>query len=111
MIAKKHIEQLATHYEHIYVDNYVIMPNHVHLILVLEEGNRVAVEQVIAQYKAGVSREIGKIYPQLGLWQRSFHDHVIRDQCSYQKIWQYREENPQKWDKDCFYTEFTDPML
>jgi len=39
------------------------------------------------------------------LFQRSFHDHVIRSEKEYQKIWKYIDENPIKWTMDCFYQE------
>ena len=37
------------------------------------------------------------------LWQRSFHDHIIRGEEDYQKIWNYIDTNPLKWNLDCFY--------
>ena len=37
------------------------------------------------------------------IWQRSFHDHIIRSQQDYDAIWNYIEGNPMNWDKDCFY--------
>ena len=102
-IAAEHIIKIETHYDTVIVDKYVVMPNHVHFILVTQRNNKVSVEQVIAQYKAGVSREIRKIHPDIRLWQRSFHDHVIRDQKGYEKIRLYIENNPQLWVKDNFY--------
>ena len=106
-IAKRHIEEISDHYGFVKIDKYVVMPNHVHMILYLEQGGKADAEQVIGQYKSGVSREIRKIYPEMQVWQRSFHDHVIRNQASYEKIWLYIEGNPQCWDKDCFYTDVT----
>ena len=38
------------------------------------------------------------------LWQRSYYDHIIRDQLDYDTIWQYIDENPAKWPHDQFYT-------
>jgi REP element-mobilizing transposase RayT len=111
MIADEHINQIAAHYEQIRVDKYVIMPNHVHMILIIEKDHCANAQQVIAQYKSGVSREIRKDFPGLRVWQRSFHDHVIRDKRDYEKIWLYIEGNPQNWSKDCFYTEFTDVII
>ena len=104
-IAKKQLEEISNHYDCVRIDKYVVMPNHVHFILVLESGNSADAEQVIGQYKSGVTREIRKLYPEIQLWQRSFHDHIIRNQKSYEKIWLYIEGNPQCWDKDCFYIE------
>ena len=42
-------------------------------------------------------------YPDIKIWQRSFHDHIIRNQLEYEKIWQYIQFNWQKWEQDCFY--------
>jgi len=76
------------------------------MILVLDSLNRnnPNVSQIIAQYKSGVSREIRKMDSSVEVWQRSFHDHIIRNQKSYEKIWQYIETNPLKWEEDCFYS-------
>ena len=48
-------------------------------------------------------KEIRVIDPEVTIWQRSFHDHVIRNQAGYDKIWLYIENNPVKWVEDCFY--------
>ena len=79
------------------------MPNHIHMIVVMEKGNTLTLEQIIGLYKSGVSREIRKNDVDFEIWQRSFHDHIIRNQASYEKIWLYIEGNPQCWNKDCFY--------
>ena len=104
-IAKKHIQNLQNHYVDVRVDQFVVMPNHIHMILILGAENRANIETIIAQYKAGVSREIRKIKYGINIWQRSFHDHVIRDRESYLNIWKYIEGNPLCWEKDCFFTE------
>ena len=104
-IAERHIREIESHYEFVRIDKYVVMPNHIHLILVIEQSWKADAAQVIGQYKSGVTREVRKILPDIEIWQRSFHDHVIRNQKSYESIWLYIEENPQCWDKDCFYTE------
>ena len=48
--------------------------------------------------KGFVTKQIGK-----SIWQKLFHDHVIRDEAGYLKIWNYIEGNPSKWEEDCFY--------
>ena len=102
-IAEKHIQSLSAHYDHVRIDKYVVMPNHIHMIVVMEKGNTLTLEQIIGLYKSGVSREIQKYDVDFEIWQRSFHDHIIRNQASYEKIWLYIEGNPQCWNKDCFY--------
>ena len=53
---------------------------------------------VINQLKGRISREAG--FP---VWQKSFHDHVIRDRQDHQRIWEYIDNNPLRWEDDCFY--------
>ena len=91
------------------IDKFVVMPNHVHMIVVIgcTENLRKnpSLNQVVGLYKSGVTREIHEIDPECKVWQRSFHDHVIRDQMDYERIWGYIDTNPMRWDKDCFYVE------
>ena len=101
-IAEEEIIQLCFHYEGVKIDKYVVMPNHIHMIVVLENSNH-NLNQIIAQYKSGVTRKIRKYDRNLSVWQRSYHDHVIRNQTAYEKIWLYIEGNPMNWEKDCFF--------
>ena len=106
-IASRDMEKISKHYEGVYVDNYVIMPNHIHAIIVLQnsEGTqkRHTLGEIIGQYKSGVSRQIRKMKPDAIVWQRSFHDHIIRNRKAYEQIWSYVEHNALKWETDCFY--------
>ena len=85
---------------------YVIMPNHIHMILIIEndEGTMKAssptqsIPQLIKSFKGLVTKEIG--FP---LWQRSYHDHIIRDDSDYEAIWEYIDNNPLKWKEDKLY--------
>ena len=107
-IAAESLNEIEQHYSYVRIDKYVVMPNHVHLILVIENdisGRNTDMNMIIGQYKSGVSRKIHCIEPGIQVWQRSFHDHVIRGEMDYQKIWQYIDTNPMRWDRDCFYTE------
>ena len=87
----------------LFVDKYVIMPNHIHLIIFLH-GTMMAssptknIENIIRSFKILVTKEIGN-----SIWQRSYHDHIIRGEKDYQKIWEYIDTNPLRWEKDCFY--------
>ena len=94
--------QIPQHFDCIEIDKFVIMPNHVHAIVIIHESTT-TLTTVIGQYKAYVSKKIHEIKSDLPVWQRSFHDHVIRNQHSYEKIWNYIDTNPMKWQDDCFY--------
>ncbi len=84
------------------IDKYVIMPNHVHLIVNNENGAMWAspptVSQKIKSFKIMVTKTIGK-----PIFQRSFYDHVIRDEEDYLRIWEYIENNPGKWTEDKYF--------
>ncbi len=93
------------------VDKYVIMPNHVHMILLIESGGAQpengpprargrapTVSDAVGTLKRLVNREIGH-----DIWQRSFHEHVIRNENDYREIWEYIENNPAKWAEDRYY--------
>ena len=104
VIAEKGIGKIPEHYSGVVVDKMVVMPNHIHMILVLS-GTGASLGSVIGSFKSYVSKEIHKIEPNLMVWQKSFHDHIIRNEAAYRNIWLYIDSNPQNWDKDCFYME------
>ena len=56
------------------------------------------ISRVIQQMKGYVSKQIGK-----PIWQKLFYDHIIRNEQDYNEIWQYIENNPQKWSEDSFF--------
>ena len=101
-IAEQGLQNISDHFSGVRMDKYIVMPNHVHGIIAVERQG-VNLAAVIGQYKSFVSREIHRIYPQLRVWQTSFHDHVIRNQKEYQQIWRYIDANVSNWGNDCFY--------
>ena len=86
------------------VDSFVIMPNHIHMILVVEPGGT-DVSVVMGALKSHLTRRFREQYPEMRVWQTSFHDHVIRSWKQYQRIREYILTNPMRWNKDCFYVE------
>ena len=58
------------------------------------------VESIVRSFKTMVSKEIGHT-----IWQRSYHDHIIRNEMDYKEIWEYIDTNVIKWKLDCFYNE------
>lgn len=104
-IADRVIHDISNHYPMISIDNYVVMPNHIHLLLQIhtnEDGQRVnapKISTVIQQMKGVITKQIGS-----SIWQKLFHDHVIRGDKEYEKIWRYIDMNPVKWTEDCVYS-------
>jgi len=88
------------------IEKYVIMPNHIHGIFIVSESEEKGLKDlsiILGQYKMSVTKKIRILEPERIVWQRSFHDHVIRNKKSYEKIWTYIENNPLKWEEDCFF--------
>ncbi len=98
---KSCIQFLNENLSEISIDNYVIMPNHIHLIVTIKDtgGDRTPpLHQIIGQLKSYTTNQFRE-----NLWQRSFHDHIIRNEEDYRKITEYIDTNPLKWELDCFY--------
>ena len=105
-IVDYHIRNIEKHYENIRIDKYTVMPNHIHLIVVigcnfeLNSTRNPNLSYIIGLFKSGVTKEIGK-----SVWQKRFHDHVIRNEKTYLKICEYIDTNPLKWKQDIFYVD------
>ena len=105
LISDRYINNINIKYENVTIDKYVIMPNHIHLIIFLHGTMKASsptknIETIIRSFKTMVTKETG-----LSIWQRSYHDHIIRGEKDYQKIWEYIDTNVIRWEKDCFYND------
>lgn len=149
--AKKYWHEIPEHFPFVNLDEFVVMPNHVHGIIIIDKPdndggdggrdgggddggdgdgrdgkdaiNRVStdtdtkktggitgknnpmfhenISRIIRWYKGRCAFEIRKIHADFA-WQPRFHDHIIRNQESYEKIKNYIVNNPQKWNEDTF---------
>lgn len=131
LLVKAELERVPEIRAECVVERLVIMPNHLHFILALEcvmaagglpstptppvwdDGNRPfnrlssgkfalhpSISNMVQGFKGAVSRALG-----FSPWQRSFHDHIIRNEADYTRIARYIEENPLRWETDCFFSE------
>ena len=100
------------------LDNFVIMPNHIHLLISLRDiekkqgvsdndgTQRTAspthsvIPRIVHGMKSVTTKRIG-----YSIWQKSYHDHIIRSKTEYEKISQYINENPAKWREDRYFTD------
>jgi REP element-mobilizing transposase RayT len=89
-IASECLLDVRQHHAGAIVDTNVVMPNHVHAVVVLTEAAEATLGTAIGTYKAAVSRR-SRIR---GLWQRGYYDHVIRDESELARIREYVETNP-----------------
>ena len=104
-VVQNAIREIPKHYPAISLDHYVVMPNHIHLLLQINtdpDGRPMAaptISTVVQQLKGVVTKQLGH-----SIGQKLFHDHIIRSQADYTKIWEYIENNPLQWELDCFYS-------
>ena len=98
------INEIPKRYPAISVDCYTVMPNHIHLLLQIRtdrDGRPMVaptISVVVQQLKGAATKRIGE-----SVWQKLFHDHVVRNEQDYLKIWEYIDNNPARWLEDCFY--------
>ena len=117
-------KSIPEHFPGVELDEFVVMPNHVHGILCFTEDERRATHAspllpgiqagkpkgpgkrslgaVIGSYKSAVTCCINKKQLLSGtvVWQRNYFEHIIRDGKSYDKISEYIATNPERWDSD-----------
>ena len=107
-VAEKYIRSVPE------IEKYAIMPDHIHMLIRLDNGSMWAstptsqtvradsriqrnskIASIVRSIKVLTSKEIGE-----SIFQRSYYDHVIRNQRDYDEIWEYIENNPRKWLQD-----------
>ncbi|MES2204624.1 MAG: transposase [Pseudomonadota bacterium] len=123
---------LAIRFNEILLDEYIIMPNHFHGIVIIREqskdqflhhahANR-ATGEIRSPYNTTLSAII-RIFKSITthhyihgvknhhwtpfegkLWQRNYHEHIIRNELSLQKIRDYTKNNPYTWEKDSLFS-------
>jgi REP element-mobilizing transposase RayT len=119
-IVQKWWEAIPEHFPTVGTGAFVVMPNHVHGIIVIADDRRGTVPvpqvrgevrgemtspllgQIVAYFKYQSSKEINAINggTVTRLWQRNFYDHIIRNQQDLELTWLYIESNPARWEKD-----------
>ena len=98
IIVKESIKQIEKRYINVEIDEYVIMPNHIHMILAVKNKTKVTISRMIKQYKGYVSNKV--VY---AIWQKSFYEHIIRIEKGYIKIKDYIKNNIRNWKEDRYF--------
>ncbi|MBQ2736083.1 MAG: transposase [Clostridia bacterium] len=110
-VLDKYINQISSHYESVTVDRYVIMPNHFHMILIVnvngQSGTPVPTKagksnSFVSSFVSTLKRFCNKKYGK-NIWQSRFYDHVIRNREDYEEHTKYICENPINWQLDELY--------
>ena len=119
VIAAEEVEQIGRHRENVRIEKWVVMPNHIHMIVRItgrdmtchvrpaldrfSHPEKGALPMVIGAYKAAVTRRVRAAMTSHGptaLWQGRYFEHVIRNEQEYLQIVRYIDENPLKWELD-----------
>ena len=106
IVVEQNLNKWNDTFENVYLSSYVIMPNHLHIVVVILP-NQSGCTECPPTISAMVRFFTGYITKQLGsnIWQQSFYDHIIRNKNEYEEISKYIYENPLKWQFDELYCE------
>jgi REP element-mobilizing transposase RayT len=119
-IAYKQWHWLAEQYPYVVLHEFVVMPNHIHGIIEINSSQIThdsvkikSLSELIGAYKTSVSKKIHLLeccrdrsrpvptyYGKSFAWQRSFHEHIIRNEKEFAKISEYILANPMNWHED-----------
>ncbi len=108
-IVKRCWFDLPHHYGNCLLDKFVVMSNHIHGIIIIKNvGNGFkpfptpyTLSEIVRGFKTFSSRRINEIVNKNKFqWQKSFYDHIIRDERSLNEIRSYIHHNPLKWEED-----------
>ena len=97
-IAEDGIRKISIVYPMLSVEEYVIMPDHLHMLIFIHREKEMSnvktptISRVIQQFKGYVSKKVGR-----PMWQKLFYDHVIRNQDDFEEHIKYIYQNPYKW--------------
>jgi putative transposase len=113
-------DDLPYHYSHVQLDAFVIMPNHVHGIIMLMDHvgagfkpaptestllRRHGLPEIIRAFKTFSSRCINQLRRTSGtpVWQRNYYEHIIRNDDDLHEVRRYIDDNPARWAEDEYY--------
>ena len=122
-IAEEHWRLIPAHFPHVELGAYVVMPNHVHGIIVINENGMAtnsspsvrarhasplspngvkpgSIGAIVGSYKSAVTKRIGRECNVTGIWQRNYHEHIIRNEAEYNRIHLYIQSNVANWGRD-----------
>ena len=109
-IASEELELVEKRIPGVKVEKYIVMPNHIHAIIVIgceycdnelnvetyfNQQEFMNLEQIVQLYKSGVTRRIHKELDEtVEVWQKSFYDVILDNKDRYDNAWYYIENNP-----------------
>ena len=111
IIVNNQIEWLEQNYKYVILHATIVMPNHWHFILeinneMVDETVKIkSLSELVGAFKSTSSKMIHDLGFAGFIWHRSFHDHIIRNEDGLNHIRDYVLRNPELWERDTFYGE------
>lgn len=109
-LIEKELQLLPLRYPSVKIEKYVIMPNHIHVLFLLDgeaagASPRPTLVQVIGAFKSLSTRKWNQKTQRAGqkIWQEGFYEHIIRDDNDFLNHWQYIDNNPARWAEDEYF--------
>lgn len=110
LIIQERINWLEEQYKYVEIHNFVVMPNHIHIIIEIDsikvKDDDVKIKS-LSSLVGALKTTSSKLIHESGFldfaWQRSFHDHIIKTERAYNNIFNYIDLNPKKWCSDVFF--------
>lgn len=90
-LVRETIREIEKHFPLVRIKESIVMPDHVHGIIEIEKAGP-DLHTVVGTWKAGITRRLGR-----PIWQRSYYDHIIRNEKDYKDICEYIKTNPLRW--------------
>ena len=97
-IVKQNINKINQFYKNIMIDEFVVMPNHIHILIIINYKNNITISTIIKHLKTNITRDI-----KCSIWQKSFYEHIVRNEKEYFKIKEYIKNNVINWKKDKYF--------
>jgi len=103
----RELEETNSHYENLFIDKFVVMTNHVHLVVIIRNDDGGLRESGLVHPSTALipgaivvlKKKSNRVYG-FSMWQDSYYDRIVRDEKDYIRICNYIEENPAKWAED-----------
>lgn len=128
VLVEKCWREIPVHFPQVILDGFVVMPNHIHGIVeirdivagtnnvgakdflplqnvetAMKHGTSKTVGSIVRGFKIGVTKWFHEHTDTHQVWQRNYHEHIIRNEEAYLKISEYIEYNPQRWQEDTYH--------
>jgi putative transposase len=92
---------IPTHFANIILDTHIVMPNHIHGIILLKAQGAPTLGEIVRAFKARATIEARRhTEVRHPFWQRNYYEHVVRNDQDLNRIRQYIADNPKNWETD-----------